>query len=237
MDISLEGVSFSVQDRPVLQSLSVTISGGALTCLVGPNGAGKTTLLRILCGEMKLTSGRLRLGDSDASSLSLSETARRFALIPQGIGDPPYLTVRELVALGRFRPERRLRLRLDPADEQAVSNCIHQCGLEKLAERPVAQLSGGEKQRAWAAFALAQDKEFLVLDEALDALDMAARRDFFQLLQSVVARGKGVLLTTHDVGLALEFANRVIVLDCGRLVYEGPPSSALLQMLTTRTAV
>jgi iron complex transport system ATP-binding protein len=230
MDIRLEEVSFAVRGRAILQGITGTINGGTLTCLLGANGSGKTTLLRILCGELRPTSGRVLVDASDITRLPSREMARYFAIVPQGVGDPPYLTVSELVALGRFQPTRRLWWDLTPQDRQVVAQCLRRCQVDGAAERPVAQLSGGEKQRAWLAFALAQEKEFLLLDEALDALDLVARRTFFQLLVSIASEGRGVLLTTHDLGLASEYASRIIVLDGGRMTYDGPASSRLHQL-------
>jgi len=224
-----------VRGRTVLDRATATINGQALTCLVGANGAGKTTLLRILCGEIKPTSGRIYLGDIEVTRSSLWESARHIALLPQGIGDPPHLTVGEMVALGRFRPGRRLWWGLNEGDRVALAACLGECRLEGLSARPVVQLSGGEKQRAWLAFALAQDKEFLLLDEALDALDFAARQAFFRLLSDVAAGGRGVLLATHDLGLATEFARKVIVLDGGRVAYDGVPSGDLRRFIRAGT--
>ncbi|MDP3061999.1 MAG: ABC transporter ATP-binding protein [Chloroflexota bacterium] len=237
MDIALQEVSLAVQGRPILDRATATIQGGALTCLLGANGAGKTTLLRILSGELKPTSGRILRGEDDLSSRPQKEIARHFAIVPQGVGDPPHLTVRELVSLSRFRPARNLWWSLSPQDKEAVAGYIHRCQLERLADRPVAQLSGGERQRAWLAFSLAQEKEFLLLDEALDALDFVARRSFFRLLGDVVAGERGVLLTTHDLGLATEFATRIVILNAGRVAYEGPPTADLHKLIGSTVTV
>jgi iron complex transport system ATP-binding protein len=231
VDIALREVSLAVQGRAILDSVTATVQGGKLTCLLGANGAGKTTLLRILTGELKPISGRILAGKDDLTSRPQKEAARHFAIVPQGVGDPPHLTVRELVSLGRFRPARNLWWKLSPYDREAVEGYIRRCQVERLADRPVAQLSGGEKQRAWLAFSLAQEKEFLLLDEALDALDFVARRAFFRLLGDVVAGERGVLLTTHDLGLANEFASRIVILNAGRVTYEGPPTADLPKLI------
>ena len=226
MDIKLEEVSLVIQGRAVLDEVTATVRGSALTCLLGVNGSGKTMLHRVLSGELKSTSGRILLADNDVSQLPQREIARHFAIVPQGVGDPPFLTVGEMVALGRFRPGKRTWWGASREDRDVVDNCLHRCQVDNMVDRPVAQLSGGEKQRVWLAFSLAQEKEFLLLDEALDALDFVARRAFFQLITEVASSGKGVILTTHDLGLAREFADEIVMLEGGRVSYQGPPNAA-----------
>ncbi len=231
MSVGLEQLSYVVQGRRVLDEVTATIPSAAHTCLLGANGAGKTTLFRILSGELRPTGGTFLIDEADASRLPQREISKHFATVPQGIGDPPHLSVRELVALGRFRPDRGLLGGLSSEDEEIVQHCIERCGVERFSDRPISQMSGGEKQRAWLAFCLAQEKEFLLLDEALDALDFLSRRTFFALLAEVAVEGHGVLLTTHDLGLAQEFASRIIVLNRGTVAYEGPPRSDLPRLL------
>lgn len=213
--------------------ITATVRGGALTCLLGVNGSGKSMLFRVLSGESKPTSGRIILGESDVSHLPQREIARHFAIVPQGVGDPPHMTVFEMAALGRFKPNKMVWWNLDRGDRDVVDECLRRCQIEHLVNRPVTQLSGGEKQRVLLAFSLAQEKEFLLLDEALDALDFVARRVFFQRLKEVTLDGKGVLLTTHDLGLATEFADRIIMLSRGRVIYDGPPHAQLSDLLTS----
>jgi ABC-type cobalamin/Fe3+-siderophores transport system ATPase subunit len=122
--------------------------------------------------------------------------------------------------MGRFRPARILWRRPGPRDLQAVDSYLESCDVDAFADRPVSQLSRGEKQRTWLAFCLAQEKRALLLNESLDASDFRARRSFFRVLAEVAAEGRMVVLATHDLGLAREFAGWVIVLDRGRVVYE-----------------
>ena len=161
------------------------------------------------------------------------DTAHHFAVLPQGVSDPQYLSVRELVALGRFRPGNGLGWRPNEADLEIVDKSLTRCEVEHMAHRTFAQLSGGEKQRSWLAFCLVQEKKFLLLDESLHALDFDARRTFFNLLSDLAIEGSGILLTTHDMELAEEFASRLLVLQDGTLGYDGPPPSATWRKLTT----
>ena len=230
MRIQLEGVSLALRGRSVLQGITASIDTGAFTCLLGPNGAGKTMLFRILTGQMTASQGRVILEQVDASTLPRREVARRFAILPQGVQDPPYVTVRELVALARFRPGNGLGWRLQESDRAAIAASLSQCEVEQLADRPFAEISGGEKQRAWLAFCLAQEKEFLFLDESLAALDFVAKATFFRLLADLAAGGRGVFVVTHDVDMANRFANRLMVIRDGSLTYDGLPLSDLTDL-------
>ena len=229
MILSLEALSFVNRGAVILSGVTTVIPDHSLTCLVGPNGAGKTTLLRILSGELKATSGRLFVGDADTSLLPQRDMARQLSIIPQDVQPPPYLTVSELVQLGRFRPYGAVWRRLSQQDRVAVNTSLARCQLEALSERHVEELSGGEQQRAWLAFGLAQEKRFLLLDETLDGLDVLVKKSSFELLKEVASEGKGIVLTTHDLDLVTHFADKVIVLSSGKVVYEGPPNADLIR--------
>ena len=229
--LTLQGISFVSQGHAVLSSISGEIPKGSLTCVVGPNGAGKTTLLRILSGELKATSGRFLIGDADATRLRQREIARRVAIIPQDVQPPPYLKVSELVEMGRFRPYWAIWRRPSAEDVVVVNSSLSRCQAGSFSERPVEELSGGEQQRAWLAFGLAQEKRFLLLDETLDGLDIFAKRAFFELLKEVTSKGTGIVLTTHDLGLVSDYADKVIVLSSGKVIYAGPPDVDLERCL------
>jgi ABC-type cobalamin/Fe3+-siderophores transport system ATPase subunit len=221
--LTLEALSLAIHGHAILNGVTGVIPDRSLTCLVGPNGAGKTTLLRILSGELRPTSGRFLIDDTDAFSLDQREKAHHFSIIPQEIQPPPHLTVLELVTLGRFHPYGALWRRLAEQDRAIIQASLMRCQVDRLSKRRVEELSGGEQRRTWLAFGLAQMKRFLLLDETLDGLDLPAKRSFFRLLRELAAEGRGVLLTTHDLDLVTEFADRVVVMSGGRVKYEGPP--------------
>ena len=157
--IALDGVSFSYGERPILSEISASVAVGEFVCLLGPNGAGKTTLAQLIAGELAPTEGRVFLGEGSGAGGN-SESGRHIAYLPQDVQDPPFVTVRELVSLGRFRPRTSLGWRVSTTDREAVQQCIVRCLLESISDRPFAQLSGGEKQRVWLAFCLAQERDF-----------------------------------------------------------------------------
>ncbi len=229
--LALEGLSYVVRGNTLLNDVTSTIADHALTCLIGANGAGKTTLLRILVGELRATSGRFLIDRTDASLLKPGQVISHCSIIPQDVQPPPHLTVSEVVALGRFRPRRALWWRLQKQDREIVQACLKMCRVDHLTDRRMDQLSGGEQQRVWVAFGLAQQKRFLLLDETLSGIDILARGPFFQMLKRIANEDRGVVLTTHDLDLVSDFADRVVVLSKGRITYQGPPTEDLRRFL------
>ncbi|OGO31968.1 MAG: hypothetical protein A2Z29_06215 [Chloroflexi bacterium RBG_16_56_11] len=227
----MQGISFVRHDKAVLSDVSATVPARGLTCLLGTNGAGKTTLLRVVSGELKPTSGRYFIDSTDASALSRKELARHFAVIPQNAPIPPYLTVREMVGLGRFKPRGSPKWRVSGQDRAKVDASLSRCRVEGLGDRRLDEVSGGEQRRAWLAFGLVSDKYFLVLDETLDGMDVFGKRTFFELLKDIASRDKSIVLASHDLDLVNEFADKIIVLVGGRVVFEGPPDSDLQKLL------
>lgn len=231
MELRLEATSVALHGKAIIDEVSATIPQQGLTCLLGANGAGKTTLLRILSGELRATSGKYFIGDKDTSSLNRQELARFFAIIPQNAPAPPYLTVSELIAMGLFCPGKSLSWKLSESDTKIVDKCLARCHLEELQKRRLEELSGGERQRAWLAFGLAPAKDFLMLDETLDGMDFFIKRSFIHLLKEITRDGKSILLTTHDLSLVTEFADKIIVLVNGRITYQGTPPSDFQQLI------
>lgn len=231
MRIRLENVSFSYGGPEVLRGVTTELAEGAFTCLLGLNGSGKTTLLGLMTGHLEPSRGTVVVSGAGGAASSPGAAHRHFALLPQGTQDPPYVTVRELVALGRFRPSNGPGWRESGNDRAVVDACLLRCQVDHLEDRPFGTLSGGEKQRAWLAFCLAQEKDLLALDESLHGIDYFARNTFFRLLSEVASEGRGVLLTTHDLEAAGRYAHRVLVLRDGVIVHDGPPDERLHDLL------
>ena len=228
--IELDRVSFSYGEKAVFRELSASIATGEFVCLLGPNGTGKTTLAQLIAGELSPTGGRIFVKPEDGSG-ELTEARRHIAYLPQDLQDPPFVNVRELVSLGRFNPRRSLGWRVSDRDREAVEECIAKCLAEPFAERTFDQLSGGEKQRVWLAFCLAQEREFLLLDESLHQMDYSRREIFFRMLSNLAEDGKGVVLITHDLQMAERHGRRLLVLGDGKLVYDGPPDQVVYSLM------
>ena len=230
ISIELDAVSYSYGEKAVLRELSASLAAGEFVCLVGPNGAGKTTLAQLIAGELAPTEGRVFL-DAEDTSGEPTEVRRHIAYLPQDLQDPPFVTVRELVSLGRFSPKRSLGWRVSGNDREAVQEYIARCLIESFAHRPFAQLSGGEKQRVWLAFCLAQQRKFLLLDESLHKMDYSMRELFFRMLSDMAEGGKGVILITHDLQMAMRHGRRMLVLRDGELIHDGPPDQEIYSLM------
>ncbi len=210
--LSARGLVVTRGARRVLDGVDVACAASEFVALLGPNGAGKTTLLRALAGLQPLDAGAVTL---DGGPLPAPrERARALAAHWQESPAPLGLTVREVVGLGAWGGGRTF------GGASELSAALEPLGLANLADRPVETLSGGERQRVGLARCLAAAPRFLLLDEPTNHLDLQGRAALLALLD---ARGRGVLLSTHDPALALA-ADRVVVLARGRVVAAGPPS-------------
>ncbi|HEY8807536.1 MAG TPA: ABC transporter ATP-binding protein [Candidatus Limnocylindria bacterium] len=219
--------------RAVLRDVDLALEPGTLVALVGPNGAGKSTLLRALAGLIRPTAGAVTLDGVDVATLSRATLAARIAVVPQTFDTLFPFTVREIVALGRTA---RLGLFARPTahDAAAVARAIAAQDLAGLVDRRLDALSGGERQRVVLAMALAQEADILLLDEPTAHLDPAHQIGIVRRAAEL-ARDRGViaLAVLHDLNLAA-LADRVVVMDAGRIVSDGAPEAALDAALVSR---
>ena len=197
----------------VAAGLAAQARRGELTVLIGPNGAGKSTLIRTLAGLQPALGGQVLLDGTDLTALPRDELARRVAVVLTERIDPGLLSARELVGLGRI-PHLGLGARLRPVDEQIIDWALSATGAQHLASRPAAELSDGECQRVLTARALAQQPGLLILDEPTAFLDVSSRAALFGLLRTLAREQQlAVVLSTHDLELALRVADRVWLMD------------------------
>lgn len=216
----------------ILDGLDVTAASGELTCLLGPNGSGKSTLLRTIAGMQPPLAGDVALGGDALGSLSTRERARRLAVVLTDGVDAGMLRAVDLVALGRH-PHTGWDGRLRAADHDAVRWALAAVAATPLAEREVGSLSDGERQRVLIARALAQQPRLLALDEPVAFVDVARRLELTALLRDLAAEcDLGVLLTTHDIDLALRTADVVWLIeplpDGTRRLHVGGPEDLVL---------
>lgn len=210
-------------ERAVLRGLDLELPDGAVTAIVGPNGCGKSTLLRSVGRVLRPSSGAVLLDGEPVHRLHTREVARRLGLLPQTNVVPEQLTVRDLVARGRF-PHRGPFGRWTHGDEQAVTEALAATGTTELAERVVDELSGGQRQRVWVALVLAQQTPVLLLDEPTTYLDLAHRLEILRLLRELnAARGITVVMVLHDLNEACRYADHVIAMREGAVVAAGAP--------------
>ena len=214
--------------RPVATSLHLALWPGELVCLLGPNGAGKSTLLRTLAGLQPPLGGRLDLGSTPLATLSPGERARQLSIVLTERVEVGGLTALELVRLGRH-PHTGWLGSLTDHDEAQVRAALAATGTAAFAQRPVGELSDGERQKVLLARALAQDTPVVVLDEPTAHLDLPNRVALMRLLHRLARQtGKGILLSTHELDLALQAADRVWLLPADGALRTGTPEDLVL---------
>lgn len=215
-------------ERTVGQGLTGMLRGGRLTSLLGPNGAGKSTLLRTLTGMQPPLEGHVEIDGREIGGYTPSELSRQVGVVLTDRPDTENMNVRELVALGRS-PYTGFWGRLTAADDRKVEEAIGQVGIRELAERNVRTLSDGERQKVMIAKVLAQDTPLIVLDEPTAFLDYPSKVEIMRLLRGLSARqGLSVLLSTHDLELALQMSDDVWLLDKQRGLETGSPEDLAL---------
>ncbi len=211
---------------PVLSGVDLSVPAGSWTAVVGPNGAGKSTLLRAIAGLVGLE-GTVLVQGRDATRMAPRDRAARVGYAPQNPILPDLMTVRDYVALGRT-PYHSLLAGPGRTDREVVEQALHRLDLDALAGRVLRRLSGGERQRTVLARALAQRAAVLLLDEPTAALDLGHAQQVLELVDRLRAEeGLTVLSTLHDLVLAGQYADRLVLLAAGRVVASGPPAAVL----------
>lgn len=215
--------------RKVVGPTSFELRPSELCAIVGPNGAGKSTLLRALAGLVRPSSGHVQLAGEAMAGASRRAIARTVALVPQAFACPAGFSVREIVTLGRA-PWQTGWMRSSERDRAEIERAIDSCGLTPIAERDASTLSGGEQRRVQLARAFAQSPLALLLDEPTAALDPAHAVGALELVRRTVdAQRLACAMVTHDLNLAAQFADRVVLLHEGAAVAEGRPAEVLTE--------
>ncbi|NIL77215.1 MULTISPECIES: ABC transporter ATP-binding protein [Nocardiaceae] len=224
--IEFVDVAMSYQDHRVLGPVTGTIAKGGITSLIGPNGAGKSTLLTVIGRLLDPTSGTVTVGGMDIRTTRSADLARHLSILRQDNHITARLTVRELVGFGRFPHSKG---RLGPADTEHVDRALAFLELDGLAHRFLDQLSGGQRQRAFVAMVLAQDTDYVLLDEPLNNLDMKHSVLMMkQLRRAADELGKTIVLIVHDINFAAAYSDRIIALRDG-IIVTGGTSDEMMQ--------
>lgn len=234
--LTATGVDVALQSKPILRDVEVVLERGCTTALLGPNGAGKSTLLRVLAAELAPSRGRVALEGTPLASFDARTLARRRAVVTQDTAVPFAFLVAEVVGLGT------IPWGLAPAQAaRIVERAARMADVAHLLERDVRTLSGGERQRVQLARALAQllpgalEDQLLILDEPFSALDIGQTQRMLALVDELHGRGLTVLTVMHDMNAALQCAQRVVLLDAGRVCAAGDPSNLDLGGLLSTT--
>lgn len=217
--------------EPVVRDLSLAVAPGEIVALVGPNGSGKSTLLRALARLMRPQRGSVTLDGQPIHRMNPRKVAQQLAILPQNPTAPEDLTVRDLVARGRFARQAWWR----PAsgrDRDAIGWALDMTGLVDFAGRRLSTLSGGERQRAWIALALAQEPRVLLLDEPTTFLDISHQLEVMTLLQTLNREGDlSIVMVLHDLNQAARFGHRLVAIRAGQVYAAGAPDEVFTEQM------
>jgi len=215
----------------IIKQLDLAIPTGKITALVGPNGCGKSTLLKGLGRLIKPRQGVVYLDGKSITEQSTKAIARQLGLLPQGPVAPEGLTVRELVAQGRY-PYQSWLQQWSEADEQAVEQALTITEMTDLGDRPLDTLSGGQRQRAWIAMTLAQDTDILLLDEPTTFLDLAHQIEVLDLLYNLNQReNRTIVMVLHELNQACRYGDHLIAMKAGQVYAQGKPHQVMTEAL------
>ncbi len=226
--ISVEDLVVTLGDERVLDGVSLSVEEGDFVGLVGPNGAGKTTLLRAINGALSPQQGRVEVGGENVHGLSSRAASRLVSTVPQTTRLSFDFSVREAVEMGRT-PHRSRFGTWTESDTQAVDRALARTAVTDLADRPVTDISGGERQRVLIARALAQTTPVMLLDEPTASLDINHQVRTLGLVRDLVEEGKTALAAIHDLNLAAHYCDRLVLLSNRRVLAAGPPESVLTE--------
>ncbi len=224
-------LTLAYDGKAVIDTLDLAIPAGKITVLVGPNGCGKSTLLKGLGRLLKPQRGVVYLDSASIFKLPTKVVAKQLGLLPQGPTAPEGLTVRELVAQGRY-PHQSWLQQWSEEDERQVEAALNITELQDLAARPMDNLSGGQRQRAWIAMILAQNTQILLLDEPTTFLDLAHQIEVLDLLYDLNQReGRTIVMVLHELNQACRYADHLIAMKAGQIYAQGMPQKMMTEPL------
>ncbi|MEL6541471.1 MAG: ABC transporter ATP-binding protein [Pseudomonadota bacterium] len=222
-DLVAQDLAIERGGRRVVAGISASLAPGTLTAICGPNGAGKSSLLLALAGLLPPAQGSVQIANESVATLNPKSRARAIGYLPQGSDIAWDVSVESLVALGRHSYGDAAR----NSGHEAVAKALAATHMQDFTHRPASQLSGGEKARALLARVLAGEPQWILADEPLAALDLSHQLTLIAHLKACAAAGQGVVMVLHDLGLAMNHADRALVLKEGALIADGPPHEAL----------
>ncbi|MFZ4895607.1 heme ABC transporter ATP-binding protein [Plantibacter sp. Mn2098] len=222
--VAASGVTVQIDGKRILDDVSIDVRAGEVHALIGPNGAGKSTLLSAITGDQAITAGSIDIAGRPLGDWALRDLARRRAVLLQHNEVFFPFTVQQVVEMGRAPWQRTERER---DDDEAVAEAIAATDIARFTDRHVPSLSGGERARTALARVLAQRTGILLLDEPTAALDLRHQEDVLRLAREAAAAGDAVIVVLHDLNLAAAYADRISLLQTGRLVVTGRPADVL----------
>jgi iron complex transport system ATP-binding protein len=224
--LEIRNLCAGYSDKPVLKDISVTAADGKVTVLFGPNGCGKSTFLKAVCGLLPVFEGTAVINNEELLSMDAKELAKRVTYLAQS-RQIPDITVQRLVLHGRF-PYLSYPRRYRAEDYRMAENAMKQMGILDLADTPVANLSGGQRQKVYIAMALAQNTEVILMDEPTTYLDMKHQMQTLRQAKELAEQGKTVLLVVHDIDQAMNTADELVLMNKGNVIIQGTPEEVYL---------
>ncbi|ASS89093.1 iron ABC transporter ATP-binding protein [Bacillaceae bacterium ZC4] len=223
--VEVKNVSKQYGNKFVVKGVSLKIPKQKITAFIGPNGAGKSTLLSMISRLIKKDEGEILIDGKEIGACKSNDLAKKISILKQSNHINLRLTVRELVSFGRFPYSSG---RLTKEDQRHVDEAIRYMGLEEIEHKFLDQLSGGQKQRAFIAMVIAQDTEYILLDEPLNNLDMKHSVQIMKMLRKLVDElGKTIVIVLHDINFASVYADYVVAMKDGELVHVGPTDQVI----------
>lgn len=219
--LELKQITAGYPGRPVLEDVTVRLAPGELTGIIGVNGCGKSTLLKTALGLLPPTRGSVALDGAPLGQMTRTQIARRVAYLAQGKNTPD-MTVEQMVLHGRF-PHLSYPRRYSSRDRAIALQAMERAGVADCARMPLYTLSGGMRQKAYIAMALAQNTDYILLDEPTTYLDISHQLSLMRTLEGLARDGRGVAVVLHDLPLAFTFSHRLVLLDRGRVAAQGAP--------------
>lgn len=220
--LKIENLSAFYGKKQVLFDLSFNLERGKFTAILGKNGSGKSSLLSCLASQ-KRYSGKILLGEREISQIPPRERAKIISCLPQNLPLTQF-SVRETVAFGR---EPYISFKLTDSDNEIVEKSIEKCGISHLKDKVLTEISGGERQMAYLAMTLAQDADILLLDEPTTYMDAPNAREFLSTLKQAQSEGKTVAAVMHDLTAAVKYADDILLIDGGKVVFKGTKEKCL----------
>ena len=226
--IHLQNISVSYGKKSVLNNISLDLPSSKITAIIGPNGCGKSTLLRTINGLIKPSTGTVKIGNDNITSLNCKKLSQRISFLEQTPSAPSEMQILQLVKLGRYCHQNMLQ-QWTENDQIIVETAMRQAGVWDLRNRGIANVSGGQLQRAWWAMCLAQDADSLLLDEPINHLDITYQLECLDNIRILNQNhNKTVVMVLHDINLAIRYADYMIAMTANGSIYaQGTPNDII----------
>ena len=225
--IRVSELTVAYENNIIIENMNLSLPKGKISIIIGGNGCGKSTLLKAISRINKPVKGDIFINDKSIKKVKEKDIAKEVAFLPQGPTCPSGLTVRQLVAYGRF-PHQKMIGGLNTHDKEMIDWAIEQTGLSDFADREIENLSGGQRQRAWIAMTLAQETEIIMLDEPTTYLDLSYQLEVLEILEKLNKEKQiTVVIVLHEINNAYRFADHIVGLKKGKIVCEGSPNEVI----------